>query len=130
MAANQRFVSVSVKFAALLALLPLVAILVLTFISTNALTQAYEENMQRLGNTITRNVAALIENAVKGGDYSFQSKALQDTVVATADIEDALILKGTTLESSAAQRKVAGVSAELIPYHCRVPQTVRALDTR
>ena len=112
MAANQRFVSVSVKFAALLALLPLVAILVLTYISTNALTQAYEEDMQRLGNTITRNVAALIENAVKGGDYSFQSKALQDTVVATADIEDALILKGTTLESSAAQRKVAGVSAD------------------
>jgi HAMP domain-containing protein len=112
MAASQRFISVSVKFAALLAILPLVAILVLTYISTSALTQSYEENMQRLGNTITQNVAVLIENAVKGGDYSFQSKALQDTVAATADIEEGLILKGETLESSASQRGRGRVSED------------------
>jgi nitrogen fixation/metabolism regulation signal transduction histidine kinase len=105
MAVSQRFISVSVKFAALLSLLPLVAILVLTYISTSALTQAYQENMQRLGNTITQNVAVLIENAVKGGDYAFQGKALQDTVSAMAEIEDGLILKGPTLESSASQRQ-------------------------
>jgi hypothetical protein len=112
MARPQRFVSVSVKFAGLLALLPLVAILALTYIHINTLTQAYEENLHRLGNSITQNVALLIENAVKGGDYSFQSTALQDTIGATADIEDGLILKGTAVESSYSLKNRGAISEE------------------
>jgi HAMP domain-containing protein len=108
MAKTPRFVSVSLKFGALLAILPLIAVLVLTYISTSALTQAYEENLLRLGNTITKNVALLVENAVKGGDYSFQTKALQDTVAATQDIEDGLILRGEILETSSTLRKSQG----------------------
>ncbi len=93
MTSSKRFISLSIKLAFYLSILPLVSIPVLTYLSTSTLIKEFEENAKRVGTTVTSNVAELGANAVMSGNFNFLTRALSDTINAQQEFLDGFVLK-------------------------------------